>query len=187
MPRFSGNQAEYLARYRANSQCFGGNLLRGNPKGRRPFSSRSALHIVLRSSLARGRHSLLRGEREFRIKAIVKRQADRFSIQLYRYANSGNHLHLLVKPPQNRSGLAGFLRAISGLIARAVLQAERGSPKGKKFWDKRPFSRIVGWGKAFGHCAQYIARNVFEASNFAGLEDAQREWQEWRQARQRGT
>ena len=62
---------------------------------------------------------------------------------------------------------AGFLRAISGIIARTVLGAQRGEPKGKKFWDARPFTRIVAWGKAYTAACRYLIKNQLEAVGFA--------------------
>jgi len=121
------------------------------------------------------------------VKAIVRRQAKRFGLSLYRYANSGNHLHLLLRPPRQRALLAGFLRSVAGLVARAALQAERGRANGKKFWDTRPFSRIVPWGSAFRRCAAYVARNVFEASGIQAVIEAEREWALWRAERPRGS
>lgn len=168
MPRFTSSQA-YLEFYRRNPSCFGGSLLRGNPKGPRPYHAHQALHVVLRSTRAKGARSLLRREGE--IKKILRKQATRFGVRLYKVANSGNHLHLLLKPPKNRADFAGFLRALSGLIARLILRAEKGRAKGIRFWDKRPFSRIVSWGAPFRRCARYVIRNVLETS---GLEAAAR-------------
>lgn len=179
MARYPNTNLEY---YRRNKNCFGGQIYAGNPKHKRPFYSKLALHLVLRSSLAKGRNSMLHDRNRDRIKWLIRKQAKRFGVELYRYANSGNHLHLLVKPSRERAGLQAFLRAVSGLIARTVLQAERGSAKGKKFWDARPFSRVVSWGKAFDRCARYIERNVFEALGFEGIDDELSEFFCWRKS-----
>ena len=171
-----------LAYYRKNKNCFGGNIYAGNPKYKRPFYSSLALHVVLRSSRATGKNSMLEDHNRQKIKWLIRKQAKRFGVNLYRYSNNGNHIHLLVKPGADRGNFQSFLRAVSGLIARLVLKAERGRAKSVKFWDSRPFSRIVNWGKAFARCAHYIERNVLEALGFEDLDDEIDEFFRWRKS-----
>jgi hypothetical protein len=109
---------------------FGGSLLKlSHAKTARPLSSKQALHVVLRSDFAQGSRSLLRHERV--IRNMLLKQGRRHGVKVYRVANAGNHLHLLVRFTKRR-GLQNFLRGSTGLIARKVLGAERG--KAKK-WD----------------------------------------------------
>ena len=145
---------------------------RGNPKGPRPFSKRASLHVVLKSSRAQGAHSLLRRERA--VRAVLERQAARFDVQLQGVANAGNHLHLLLRAP-TRERLANFLRATSGIIARLVLGQlgrARAIPDGSsssgrniasRFWDTRPFSRLVGPGRDWRGVRDYLELNQLEA------------------------
>ena len=35
--------------------------------------------------------------------------------------------------------------------------------KGQGFWEFRPFSRIVNWGRDLKTCMQYLKQNVLEA------------------------
>ncbi len=177
MARYPNSNIEY---YRKNKACFGGNIYAGNPKYERPFYSTLALHVVLRSSRARGRNSMLEDRHRNQIKWLIRKQAKHFGVELHRYSNNGNHLHLLVKPGKSRKDLQNFLRAVSGLVARLILKAERGRAKGIKFWDARPFSRIVTWGKAFNRCAHYIERNILEALGFDELNDEIDEFFRWR-------
>src|SRR5258708_1940379 len=125
------------------SPSFGGSKQKGNPKTARTVDSKQALHIVMRSALATRERSFLLKAR--RIEDILSKQAARFNVRLYNVANAGNHLHLLLKF-HSRRGLRGFIRASTGLIARLVLDAERGrawrSSILKGFWGARPFSRI---------------------------------------------
>ncbi|MBL7714141.1 MAG: transposase [Bdellovibrionales bacterium] len=144
---------------------FGGALLKGNPRDRRPISMKRPMHLVLRSSLARGEKSFLHGKRRSAISALVDKLARSKGVKIYRLANSGNHLHLLVLP-RSRSGFNGFVRALSGLIARMVLGVERGRSKGLKFWDSRPFTRIVEWGRDFRNACAYVRQNTLEALGF---------------------
>jgi REP element-mobilizing transposase RayT len=144
---------------------FGGSLLKGNPRDARPLAAKRPIHVVMRSSLACGPLSLLSPVRAKRIEATVRGLAKAKGIRLYRYANAGNHLHLLVLAP-TRPAFKAYLRALTGIVARITLSAQRGSAQGKKFWDARPFTRIVEWGRDFRGVAGYLLRNTLEAIGF---------------------
>ena len=138
--------------------AFGGNL-RSHAKSARPVSTKHPMHLVLRSSLARGERSFLARGR--RVEQILRRQAERFNLRLYDVANAGNHLHVVVRARSPR-GLKNFLRAVTGILARVSLGAERGRPKLTKFWDVRPFSRIVTWGADYTRMKEYLMLNRVE-------------------------
>jgi len=68
-----------------------------------------------------------------------------------------------------RKGFISFLRAISGVIARIALGAERGHAKLKEaaqFWDQRPWTRILAWMKDFENVKKYVQQNFNEAMGF---------------------
>jgi REP element-mobilizing transposase RayT len=144
---------------------FGGALIKGNPREARPVSSKRPMHLVMRSTLARGDRSFLRFGRAKQIKSLVERVSRSHGVKLYRYANGGNHLHMIVLP-KSREGFNGFIRAITGLIARLTLGVERGRAKGLKFWDARPFTRVLEWGKDYTQVCQYLLQNTLEALGF---------------------
>lgn len=113
--------------------------------------------------MARGPFSLMKfGER---IERTIYRQAKKFGVRIYKYANGGNHLHLLIMP-RSREALHSFLRAIAGLIARIVMGVERGCPRSLKFWDARPWTRIVDWGRDYRRVCDYLVQNTLEALGF---------------------
>ncbi|MBI2604712.1 MAG: transposase [Deltaproteobacteria bacterium] len=144
---------------------FGGSLVKGNPREPRPISIRRPIHIVMRSSHAKGERSFLAASRARKIERLVHRLGDHAGVRVYRYANSGNHLHLLVVT-RSRKAFRAYLRAISGIIARMTLGVERGKALGLKFWDARPFTRIVEWGREFRAVCRYVAQNTLEALGF---------------------
>ncbi len=86
-------------------------------------------------------------------------------VKVYRFANSGNHLHLVILP-RSRPAFQAFIRAVSGLIARITLKVERGRALGIRFWDARPFTRILAWGRDFRRTSDYLLRNTLEALGF---------------------
>ena len=69
----------------------GGQLRQGRRKIARPIDPKRPLHLVLRSTKARGEWSMLRPQNEHRVRRIVDETASKYSIRLHRYANVGNH------------------------------------------------------------------------------------------------
>jgi REP element-mobilizing transposase RayT len=146
---------------------FGGALLKGNPRSARPLSTKRPMHLVMRSTMAIGDRSFLEPKRAQRIEKMVHRLGKQQGVKIFRFANSGNHLHLLVLP-RSRKAFHNFVRSVSGVAARLSLGKERGKAakpqlsRSKKkvfyksknsdhsaFWDARPFTRIVEWGREF--------------------------------------
>jgi hypothetical protein len=144
---------------------FGGSKFSNyNPKTARPLAAKTPIHVVLRSPMAKGHLSLLFFDKE--IKKIIKKQSESNQIQVYDFANAGNHLHFVCVMKSIR-GWKTFIRAVSGLIARLVLKAERGSAVGAKFWQGRPWTRIMTWGRAYKSIKKYLSLNKTEAFGFS--------------------
>jgi hypothetical protein len=138
----------------------GGELSVGKRKKRRPISLRQSMHLVFRSEIAKGPLSLLVRKHVRMIDHFKARFASRFHVRIYEYANSGNHLHLLVRA-RTREGLQNFLRAFAGQVALKITRTERGNPFGK-FWSLLVYSRIVAWGRAYRVAKKYILQNRWE-------------------------
>ena len=115
----------------------GGALARGKRKTARPVDPKQAMHIVLRSSRARGDWSMLRTRHRDRVDTLARKIAERHGVRLYRYANVGNHLHLLVKTP-TRTAFRNFLRDLAGTIAIAVTGAKNSRALKGRFWTPSP-------------------------------------------------
>ncbi len=161
MPR----QLLFPAFEKLSLKIFGGSRTQGNPREQRPITTKRPMHLVMKSSHAKGEFSFLKGKRVKRIKDLIHRSAKAHGVKIYRYANSGNHLHLIIMPP-SRSAYHKFIRSISGLIARLTLGVERGKALGLQFWDARPFSRILEWGRDFRVACDYLEQNILEALGF---------------------
>ncbi len=149
---------------------FGGALLKkSHAKKARPVAIKKTMHVTLRSSKARGVNSFrLNKNRILRIEKVVRAQAQRFGVEIFRYANVGNHLHMLVKASY-RKGFLAFLKAISGIIARIALGAEKGKAKLKEaspFWDQRPWTRVLFTWTEFKNVKKYVEQNFNEAMGF---------------------
>jgi REP element-mobilizing transposase RayT len=145
---------------------FGGSkLLKWNAREARPISIKRPMHLVMRSTLATGERSFLRAKRARKIETLVHNLGKECGVKVYRFANSGNHLHFIVLP-SSREAFKKYVRAITGIIARLTLGVERGSAKGIKFWDAKPYTRIVEWGREFKSVCDYVLQNTLEAIGF---------------------
>jgi REP element-mobilizing transposase RayT len=114
----------------------------------------------------RGRSSrLLREDRKWKVHELLQRISNKRHIKVYRFANVGNHLHMLVQA-RTRAEFQAFLREFAGAVAVSVTGAAKGRPE--KFWDGIAWSMVVEWGRQFRNAARYIMLNVLESS---GLRD----------------
>ena len=141
---------------------FGGALLKkSNAKTKRPLSTKHAIHVVLRSSKAKGEWSLRSLKNQKTVEKLTRNLAKKYSIKIYEYANVGNHLHLLIKL-NNRFTFNPFIRALSGSIALKVTGSNKLKALKEKFWDYRPWTRVVEWKKAYSIAKDYVIQNHLE-------------------------
>jgi REP element-mobilizing transposase RayT len=159
---------------------FGGaSLKNSHPKTARPVTTKKAMHVVLRSRIAnnawvlagnqdikarncKGKDSFISAyKRRMRIECIIREQADHFGIRIYQLAVNQNHIHVLLKL-QYIGSFSKFVKAISSCIARLVLGVKKGVMRGIRFWDGRPFSRIVEWARDYLNAREYVFRNDLE-------------------------
>jgi REP element-mobilizing transposase RayT len=146
----------------------GGDLAQGKRKRARAIDPKQALHVVMRSSIARGELSMLKRNHSHHIHVLLEKLSKRWGVRVYRYANVGNHLHLLIKVP-SRAIWQRFLRELTGGIAIIVTGAKKGSAliknlNGRGFWDGLAFTRIVSFGRDFAGVGRYLIKNLFEAA-----------------------
>lgn len=148
-------QLEFEGFKRSNVE-FGGSLLKGNPKIKRPLESKLPILLTLRAV-----QSGMRLPKSFGlVSAAVDRCSKKYGVKVYEFANVGNHLHLVIKIPRRQSW-AGFIRELTGEIAAAMKQILNIQ---KKFWMFRPHTRVIqGWKKAFQIARQYVQLNTLEA------------------------
>ena len=153
---------------RTASIAHGGEHTHGKRKSVRPIDPKQALHVVLRSSRARGELSMLHPRHCGPIQGLTQRLARRWGVRVYRYANVGNHIHLLIRVP-SRAVWQRFLRELAGGIAIIVTCAKKGSAlapnaSGRGFWDHLAFTRIVRFGRDYENVGRYLIKNLFEAA-----------------------
>lgn len=159
-------------RSKSGDRVFGGSLLEGRRKSSRPLSRKHVIHLVMKSSQARGPQSFLRPRLSRMVSEVFRRQAKLAKVTILDFVNVGNHLHVTVRI-HDRERYKQFVRATAGLIARKSLEKERG-PAAKEarlerikktnsnkagFWDYRPFTRIVYWGREVHTMMSYLEKN----------------------------
>lgn len=158
---------------KSSSRAHGGEHALGKRKSARPFDPKQALHVVLRSSKAKGKLSMLSPQNCNHIETLLERLKKRWNVRVYRYANVGNHLHLLIRA-RSRAHWQGFIRELSGGIAMIVtgakkgnrlkrVKATNGSEESRGFWDYLVFTRIVAFGRDFNGVARYVSTNLWES------------------------
>lgn len=154
-----------IALLKKNKLAYGGELLktRAGRQGPRPIDTRNSMHLVLRSSLAKGAWSFARPENYKKIRSILEKFSRKHGIKILSSANVGNHLHLHIQIT-NRYTYKPFIRAITAAIAMAVTKISRWNKAKKKikFWDYRPFTRVIVGFKALMTMKDYIKINQLE-------------------------
>lgn len=193
-------KSKQLSFLRPQVKFFGGALLQNKRKSQRPLTAKDSIHFVLRSEWATGRYSFLVAKNRTVIGRILDRFAKKFGVRIYQKSINSNHIHLLLKIT-NRTLYKAFIKSISGQIASHVMEqqsfklfqkrrhlSERGDGlptvkstnlKQQGFWQFRPFSRIVNWGKDFKICTSYIKQNVLEALGFVPYKARKNYYSTW--------
>ncbi|MCE3010111.1 MAG: hypothetical protein LW875_05820 [Proteobacteria bacterium] len=164
---------------------FGGShLCRSHAKVKRPLSSKLPVHVVLKSSKAVRSLSFQAGQNPRRIQQILKKNSRRWGVRILKQSNNFNHLHLLLAGTR-RPMMISFLRSITGEIAQAVtgrwkggrlshhslhrragMSLDRGDAHSTRFWDQRPFTRVVVGYRGYLTAKDYIEMNQMESVGF---------------------
>jgi len=143
-----------------------GGTLRNRRRGRRgprPLATKQSMHLCLKSSRATGEWSFYR--HRTKVRAIVDKFTRKYRVSLHSMANVGNHLHLHIQL-RDRHAYKPFIRAISAAIAMAVTGASRWNKVKTKFWDYRPFTRVIVGFNAFLRMKDYIFINQVEGQGY---------------------
>lgn len=108
-------------------------------KVRRPLIPNAITHLVLKSSQATGPRSFYRNRNL--LNALLRDLSKKYFVEVKDFVNMGNHLHLKVRFKDVKR-FQNFLRVFTGLLARKITRAHRGSVFGK-FWDALAYTRVI--------------------------------------------
>ncbi len=153
----------------SHAAAHGGAPSKGRRKVRRPLDVRKPIHLVLKSSRARGDWSLLRDRNRHWIERLVAIKAKKFGVQIQGYVNVGNHLHIKLKL-RDRNGFQKFLKAVTALIARRVTGARKGAPKGQ-FWDALAYTKVIRVWRQEQTLNRYLHANQIEVWHGRAIRD----------------
>ncbi len=179
----ASRKARQLPLLKREKSDYGGSL-RKTRKGRahaRPLTTKTTMHVVLHSTKAVGEFSFRQVKHDRNIRRILQKFAFIYGVKIVSFANAWNHLHLQIKLT-NRFTYAPFIKAVTGAIAMSVSgrtrwtkaqDAKRPANAGGtrkmiegKFWDHRPFTRIVQSVRAYFNLKDYVRMNEIESDGF---------------------
>lgn len=142
-----------LSMIKKQKSDFGGALLKGKRKSKRPISTRKPMHLVLQSEKAKGRFALAPSDQ--RLKMLAVKMAKRFGVKLYTCALNWSHAHLVIRVASRRQ-YNSFIRALTGAMV-LKLKATKG------LFTVRPFSKIGSWGRQLKNWLNYAEKNELQA------------------------
>lgn len=142
---------------------FGGSLLKkSNPKSARPLVTKKPMHFVLKSSKAKNEYSMRAPRNMKAIRLIIEEEAKKCGVAIHQFANVGNHLHLLIRI-KRRESYKRFIRSVTARISQQVTRATKGEPSPiGRFWDYRPYTKVVEWGRHYSIAHDYVVLNRLE-------------------------
>ena len=183
----------YLPRHQRRHIAYGGTDSEGERKIRRPLHPKYPVHLVLKSSLAKGQKSFLEPKNARFIAAELQRWSKKHGLSVLEWENVGNHLHLVLRFKDPKS-VGRFLKVFCARISMRWLETKKGRsgvdvlrgtheknasrekeaagarssevahPERTRFWDATPFSRIVFERLREGFgLVRYLRKNHFES------------------------
>ena len=132
----------------------------------RPFHSKKPLHLVFRSTKAKGPWSFLHGRNKGAIHSLLLDISHKWGGLIYGYENVGNHLHMIARFKQ-RADFQRFLKEFTQKVMFLITGARKGNPQGK-FFASIVYSRVLEWGRSFRVAKNYLWKNALEALGFSG-------------------
>jgi REP element-mobilizing transposase RayT len=146
--------------------AYGGDLRKkAKNRGARTLVCKSgSMHFTLRSTKATGLHSFQNSKNRGRVKEFVRSFSAKKGVQILSFANVGNHLHLHVKIHSQRLYKEWIRGLSSGLamIAMGLGGLKKLKQKNEKFWNQRPFSRVIQSFRHFLNTKSYLEINALE-------------------------
>ena len=169
---------------------FGGSLLLGKRKSKRPLSTKSPIHLILKSESGK-----FFNPRNESLDQLIRYQAKKFNIKIYDLAQNWSHIHLLIRL-HSREDYVKFIRALTSIMAARIRRHLKQKAESKtsslqrgyknrsldlnlgsstdisakvsewnltKIFTLRPFTRVVSWGRDFRNALLYHRINILEA------------------------
>ncbi len=133
---------------------FGGSLLEGKRKTKRPLSTKHPLHLILKSS-----YSGVFAPGNISLEKLIRSQAKKFGLKIYDLALNWSHIHFILKI-ESRKDYNKFIRSLTAILAKRIRKLK---PHLEVIFELRPFTRIISWGRDFKRVLEYAILNQMEA------------------------
>jgi len=141
---------------------FGGSLLEGKRKTKRPLSTKEPIHLVLKST---GNRVFSPGDR--RIENLIRNQAAKCKIKVFRVSLNWTHVHAIIQI-KDRKSYNSFIRTVTALLVSLISKIKKIDLTG--LFDLRPFTKIISWGRQFRNVFEYHDLNDLEAFGYVKRE-----------------
>jgi REP element-mobilizing transposase RayT len=151
--------------FKPEEKAYGSSLMtkRKGRKGPRPLAVKSTMHLVLHSTHAKGKWRFQATRDKW--KPIVRKFAKKYGVRIFSEADPGNHIHLHFQLA-NRHTYRAFIRAVTAAIAMAITGVSRWKKIDFKFWDRRPFTRVVIGRRGYLNASDYVRVNQLESQGY---------------------
>lgn len=129
-------------------------------KVERPLDPNKAVHVTMRSVVCTKGITLRKHTAG--INKYILKFSEKFAVRVYKHSVNSNHIHIVMRV-KDRKQFVDFIRALSGSIA---LKMKLKYNIVQDFWQERPFTRLVSWGRDFQNVCKYIFKNFKETVGF---------------------
>jgi REP element-mobilizing transposase RayT len=144
--------------YKNYTNSFGGSLLVGKRKSKRPLSTKNPIHLILKSN-----HKGVFAPGNISLEKLIFSQIKKFNIRIYQHAINWSHIHLVIKL-HNQQDYKKFIRSITSIMAQKIRAKLQKTDKAyEKVFELRPFTRVLKWGRDFKITMSYQILNQLES------------------------
>lgn len=130
------------------SKEFGGSLLKGKRKKKRPIDTRKPMHLVFK---AKNPDKLLREVKP--VRQMICKYANQVRLKIFSIAVHADHIHICLRV-DDRTSYVKWVRALTSRLVQLL--------PGLK-WALRPYTRIMEWGRDLKRVISYLTKNRNEA------------------------
>ncbi len=136
---------------------FGGSLLDGKRKSKRPLSTKHPMHLILKSSC-----NGVFNPGNISLEKLLRSQGKKFGLKIYDLALNWSHIYFILKI-ENRKNYNKFIRSLTAILAKRIRKLK---PELAVIFELRPFTRSLSWGRDFKRGLEYVILNQMEALGF---------------------
>jgi len=140
---------------------FGGSLLMGKRKTKRPLAFNKTNHLVLKVN-----NSFLLLKNTGQVETTLFHYARRFGLIIYAFAIHADHIHINFRVG-TRIQYNRWIRTVTARLSILI-------PKLK--WRYRPYNRLTNWGKDFRGLKNYLKKNSDEAHEIVEAHTVVNRW-----------